>query len=74
MSDLKIAGILKPICLISTLIVLAGCGGGGGGSAGGSSSGEAARPSSAGMPPAGTATPSAPRARARAKWPGRSSA
>jgi hypothetical protein len=39
MSNLKIARILKPICLISALIVLAGCGGGGGGSAGGGSSG-----------------------------------
>jgi hypothetical protein len=39
MSDLKIAGILKPVCLISALIVLAGCSGGGGGSAGGGSSG-----------------------------------
>ena len=44
MSDLKIAGILNPICLISALIVLAGCGGGGGGSAGGSSSGGGSTP------------------------------
>ena len=39
MSSLKIVGIFNPVCMISILIVLAGCGGGGGGSAGGSSSG-----------------------------------